>query len=305
MTHDNKKMNNNLFRRPLIHLACPMLLAIVAVVVAAAAAAVPSVEAVFHTLPLVPHHVQQARRRHLLLSSASDSNNDDPLTFNSTTTTITTGIPIRRSRMTSYGDRHLRAQQIGALFQGYGTHYIDLWCGTNPPQRQTVIVDTGSAVTAFPCSGCRSLCGKDYHIDQVFDEAISPTFKTLDCNECMRGRCGAVSGTPQENTNACKIGMSYQEGSSWTAFEARDYCYVGGPHGKPLDVLVGDDKNVPAEPKEDLDTNEKSTANINPQLASTHAFPLVFGCQTKLTGLFKTQVCALIFLHIFFASIFC
>jgi len=51
MTHDNKKMNNNLFRRPLIHLACPMLLAIVAVVVAAAAAAVPSVEAVFHTLP--------------------------------------------------------------------------------------------------------------------------------------------------------------------------------------------------------------------------------------------------------------
>ena len=33
------------------------------------------------------------------------------------------------------------AQQVAALFQGYGTHYADLWCGT-PPQRQTVIVDT-------------------------------------------------------------------------------------------------------------------------------------------------------------------
>jgi hypothetical protein len=30
-------------------------------------------------------------------------------------------------------------QQIGALYQGYGTHYVDVWVGT-PPQRQTVIV---------------------------------------------------------------------------------------------------------------------------------------------------------------------
>lgn len=28
---------------------------------------------------------------------------------------------------------------VSELFQGYGTHYADLWCGT-PPQRQTVIV---------------------------------------------------------------------------------------------------------------------------------------------------------------------
>jgi len=82
--------------------------------------------------------------------------------------------------------------------------------------------------------------------------------------------------------------MSYQEGSSWTAFEARDNCYVGGPHGMPLD-LPGD-ANGGAAPKNDVDKNGESTADLDPMLASTHAFPLVFGCQTKLTGLFKTQV---------------
>ena len=30
-------------------------------------------------------------------------------------------------------------QQLAALYQGLGTHYVDLWVGT-PPQRQTVIV---------------------------------------------------------------------------------------------------------------------------------------------------------------------
>ena len=234
------------------------------------------VEAAFQSLPLVPHHIQQSRRRHLVTS------------FNSTTTSSSSPAAARRSRL-SYDNRHLRAQQVGALYQGYGTHYIDLWCGSNPPQRQTVIVDTGSAVTAFPCSGCRDHCGKDYHIDQVFDETLSETFETLDCKECMRGRCTVQTGKPKNNN--CIIGMSYQEGSSWTAFEARDYCYVGGPHGEPLQVSTGKSSSkAPVVPKSDVDKNGESTADIDPSLASSHAFPLVFGCQTKLTGLFKTQV---------------
>ena len=43
------------------------------------------------------------------------------------------------------------------LFQGMGTHYSFLWVGT-PPQRVSVIMDTGSHHTAFPCVGCK--CGK-------------------------------------------------------------------------------------------------------------------------------------------------
>ena len=35
----------------------------------------------------------------------------------------------------------------------------------------------------------------------------------------------------------CQIAMSYQEGSSWYAFEAKDITYVGGPH---LEALTKD-----------------------------------------------------------------
>lgn len=262
MTHDNP------FRRNLAYL-----------MLALAINAAVTVEASFHSLPLVPHHVQQDRRRRLLSSSTG---NDAHLLSNNNSTIAAEISGARRSRV-SHDNRQLRAQQIGALYQGYGTHYIDLWCGSDPAQRQTVIVDTGSAVTAFPCSGCREKCGKDYHIDQVFDESLSPTFEILDCKDCMRGRC---SGSGDDAI--CKIGMSYQEGSSWTAFESRDNCYVGGPHGTPLEVVIGGD--APENPDVDADKNGESTADIDPSMAASHAFPLVFGCQTKLTGLFKTQL---------------
>ena len=95
-------------------------------------------------------------------------------------------------------------QQIGALYQGYGTHYVDVWVGT-PPQRQTVIVDTGSGVTAFPCASCNN-CGESYHTDGYFVEADSSTFQKLDCDSpCFRGRCSG-SGS----TQICRISMSYQ-----------------------------------------------------------------------------------------------
>ena len=95
-------------------------------------------------------------------------------------------------------------QQIGALYQGYGTHYLDVLVGT-PPQRQTVIVDTGSGVTAFPCASCNN-CGESYHTDGYFVEADSSTFQKLDCDSpCFRGRCSG-SGS----TQICRISMSYQ-----------------------------------------------------------------------------------------------
>jgi len=45
---------------------------------------------------------------------------------------------------------HDDASVTAPLFQGMGTHYADVWVGT-PPQRKSVIVDTGSHYTAFPC----------------------------------------------------------------------------------------------------------------------------------------------------------
>lgn len=188
------------------------------------------------TIPLIPHHVQRARRG---LTDGRD---------------LADGAPRRRQE----------AEQVGALYHGYGTHYIDLWCGT-PPQRQTVIVDTGSGVTAFPCSGCADCGSPAYHIDGYFRYSESSTFEQVGCDQCSaRGRC--------TSDNQCRIGMSYQEGSSWNAFEAKDTCYVGGFHNAPVTQVVGGEDD------------------IDPRHASTFGFPLQFGCQTKITGLFKTQL---------------
>lgn len=49
----------------------------------------------------------------------------------------------------------LSQYQAVPLSQGYGTHFASLWVGTPTPQRKTVIVDTGSHYTAFPCTVCR------------------------------------------------------------------------------------------------------------------------------------------------------
>ena len=161
----------------------------------------------------------------------------------------------------------IEADQVAGLFQGYGTHYADLWCGT-PPQRQTVIVDTGSGVTAFPCTGCDQCGVPDYHIDALFDETASTTFHKLDCNECLKGSC--------RNGNECGIGMSYAEGSSWNAHEVSDLCYAGGFHNRPMTANDND--------------NPTTTDDVDPFHAPAFAFTTKFGCQTHVTGLFKTQL---------------
>jgi hypothetical protein len=164
------------------------------------------------------------------------------------------------------------AMPMSQLNQGYGTHYVDLWVGTPVPQRQTVIVDTGSSVTAFPCKGCHE-CGFDdnaeYHTDTYFDPSLSQTFQALSCNMCRVGSCN-------NHLKQCGIRMSYAEGSSWNAYEAIDNVYAGGSHTKPVS-LVG---------------NHNASANSNSEdaLAAKFDIPHRFGCQTSLTGLFRTQL---------------
>lgn len=58
--------------------------------------------------------------------------------------------------------------QLAPIFPGYGTHYAFVYAGT-PPQRQSVIIDTGSHFTAFPCTGCTT-CGQ--HTGTVYHAAL-------------------------------------------------------------------------------------------------------------------------------------
>jgi len=155
----------------------------------------------------------------------------------------------RRRRLSRNGMPDTTESGLTPLFMGIGTHYAHVYVGT-PPQRVSVIVDTGSHHTAFPCSGCKS-CGK--HTDPYFDPARSSTLKRLGCSDCVAAaRCVAKT---------CQVSQSYTEGSSWKAVQMRDAYYVGGDDAR-------------ARPR------------AGDKWIST---PFVFGCQTYETGLFRTQ----------------
>eukprot|EP01036_Dinobryon_divergens_P027593 gene27593-36396_t len=83
---------------------------------------------------------------------------------------------IRRARQRRLSTENNYTEQT-PLFQGMGVHYSYLWVGT-PPQRVSVIIDTGSHHTAFPCVGCK--CGK--HMDPHFDPAKSSSAIVRDCS---------------------------------------------------------------------------------------------------------------------------
>lgn len=104
--------------------------------------------------------------------------------------------------------RRRLASSLGApLFEGLGTHYVFIYVGT-PPQRVSVIVDTGSHHTAFPCTGCN--CGK--HMDPFFDPQ-----KSTSATVCQGSRC--------------RFSQSYSEGSSWEAFKVTDRITIGSESG--------------------------------------------------------------------------
>ena len=133
-----------------------------------------------------------------------------------------------------------------------------------------MIVDTGSGITAFPCRGCGSKdCGAGYHTDALFDDTESETFARItDRDDCVLG----TYRDKGEGEGECRVSMSYQEGSMWRAYEAEDLAYAGGPHGSPLRLREDED--------EDEDEDD----------ASSYSFRARFGCQTKITGLFITQL---------------
>mmetsp|Transcript_18651 Transcript_18651/g.31075 ORF Transcript_18651/g.31075 Transcript_18651/m.31075 type:complete len:762 (+) Transcript_18651:174-2459(+) len=125
------------------------------------------------------------------------------------------------------------------LYRGFGTHFVYVYVGT-PRQRVSVIVDTGSHHTAFPCSGC-SQCGD--HTDLYFNPKSSSTI--------VVPKCGGKN---------CVFSQSYTEGSMWTAYRVRDRFFIGG---------------------------ETKTMAVD---AEKHDVEFTFGCQTKETGLFRTQM---------------
>ena len=236
----------------------------------------PSVPPELMILPLIPHSMlvdrrrRERRRRQLKLKLRSlnawhevikeqqnKSSTLEATTTVSTATVATTEEVVTAKKKPSPQDELPLdyTQDLNALYQGFGTHYVDLWVGSPTPQRQTVIVDTGSEWTAFPCNECTA-CGeeKEYHTDPVFNQTWSDSFQPVSCADCI------TPSSCDQQTSQCTIEASYLEGTSWKAYEAVDVVYSGGSHKHP----------------------------ISPH--DMAAWQFHFGCMVESTGLFQTQL---------------
>ena len=258
-----------------------------------------------HTLPLLPRHALVHRQRRELIASRKPiprhlrENSEDEM-YHAPPHQRRRIYPVMREdiKVVDGRNRHLvdndedkineegSIYETGALYQGYGTHYLDLWVGT-PPQRQTVIVDTGSSITAFPCSGCdhcgdNPATGELYHSDEDFDKFKSRTYEQFECVAGQQGKQNVMcplgvcrSSNPQvaDSDQVCQMAVSYAEGSSWTAVEGSDVCYPGGPHESPL---ADNEKRI-------AEGVGLGMGGIAGKEFDWMDFRLQFGCQTKVS----------------------
>ncbi|KDO31603.1 hypothetical protein SPRG_19506 [Saprolegnia parasitica CBS 223.65] len=103
-----------------------------------------------------------------------------------------------------------------SLELGQGVHSVEIFFGH---QKRLLIVDTGSADTAFPCTGCVD-CGAR-HTNPFYVMGDSASYLSCADNE-RRGfsPCSACT-----TDGKCAFAEEYVEGSGWNAFKVQDTAY--------------------------------------------------------------------------------
>ncbi|KAL4504448.1 hypothetical protein ABPG72_009894 [Tetrahymena utriculariae] len=152
---------------------------------------------------------------------------------------------------------------------GETVYWVNLYIGT-PPQKQTAIIDTGSSLLAFPCSQCESSCGN--HLNKQYNLTQSLTALNMSCTQSFDNfRCQSCTG------NQCTWGVSYMEGSSIGGFMAIDY------------IVFGDEIQDYINSKRNQSLTEIEDSEYLKYINHEKVY-IPFGCTTKETHLFKTQV---------------
>eukprot|EP01017_Pseudomicrothorax_dubius_P045967 TRINITY_DN8034_c0_g1_i4.p1 TRINITY_DN8034_c0_g1~~TRINITY_DN8034_c0_g1_i4.p1 ORF type:complete len:605 (+),score=96.52 TRINITY_DN8034_c0_g1_i4:156-1970(+) len=100
-----------------------------------------------------------------------------------------------------------------------GYYFVTLYVG-NPPQQQTLIIDTGSAITAFPCQECKR-CGR--HWNPYYDYTKSNSSSFLSCDQHL----GSFTCRSCDSKSRCGFSQGYAEGSSIEGFLMLDYATLG------------------------------------------------------------------------------
>lgn len=103
------------------------------------------------------------------------------------------------------------AAHLTAIVHTRRAQYSTEVCLGSPGRRFDLIIDTGSSITAVPCSSCKS-CGKHHcgRYGRCFDPKYSPSSRTVNCRSPPSGysceRCAAA--------DKCQYSVHYTEGSS-------------------------------------------------------------------------------------------
>ncbi|CAK0851276.1 unnamed protein product [Prorocentrum cordatum] len=140
----------------------------------------------------------------------------------------------RRARGLYDAEHRIESARLYGNIDVYSYYFVDVTVGT-PPQRVSVILDTGSGILAFPCAGCNH-CGK--HVDPLFDVSRSSSARWVGCGKSCHGKTGS-RGTCRNDH--CTYSQSYLEGSSLSGYWFEDYVHLGDSiqHNPPVYARTG------------------------------------------------------------------
>ena len=154
-------------------------------------------------------------------------------------------------------------------------YYINVYVGS-PPQRQSVILDTGSDFTAFPCNRCtKENCGK--HNNPWFNEKKSKSISKLKCNAKFGGYMCTNCMDMQ-----CKFERHYSEEE-----DGNNKGLVGPVY---LDnMTIGDGKDILAGPTGYKTSQVYKDSFLGDRRRYLNPFKMLFGCTINEPKMFKAQ----------------